>query len=43
MQKNNTLRQAALAVSASAVLAFSAFMYAQSSGSGAASTESGLL
>jgi deazaflavin-dependent oxidoreductase (nitroreductase family) len=41
MQKKNKLWQAVLAVSASAVLAFSAFVYGQSGSSGASSTASG--
>jgi deazaflavin-dependent oxidoreductase (nitroreductase family) len=41
MQKKNKLWQAALAVSAASVLAFSAFVYGQSDSSGASSTESG--
>src|SRR4029450_1114736 len=41
MQKKNKLWQAALALSASSVLAFSALVYGQSGSSGASSTESG--
>ena len=41
MQKTNKLWQAAVAVSASSVLAFSAFGYGQSDSSAASSTESG--
>jgi len=41
MQKKNKLWQAALAVSASSVLAFSAFVYGQSGSSGASSTARG--
>jgi deazaflavin-dependent oxidoreductase (nitroreductase family) len=41
MQKNNNLWQAAVVVSASVVLAFSALVYGQSGSSGASSTTSG--